>query len=75
LLTSLRTQSHRAVLLDLETGVVEDLNLPATFARYSPSGHLVFAREDGVLMTAPFDPKSSRKLGAPVPLARDMAFT
>ena len=75
LLTSLRTQGHRAVVLDLETGAVEDLDQPASFARYSASGHLIFAREDGVLMAAPFDPKSSRKLGAPVALISDVAFT
>jgi serine/threonine-protein kinase len=75
LLTSLRTQSHRAVVLDLETGAVEDLDQPASFARYSASGHLIFAREDGVLMAAPFDPESGRTLGAPVALVRDVAFT
>jgi serine/threonine-protein kinase len=75
LLTSLRTQKHRAVVLDLETGAVADIDQPSTFARYAPSGHLVFVREDGELMAAPFDPKSGRKLGAPVALARDLAFT
>jgi serine/threonine-protein kinase len=75
LLTSLRTQSHRAIVLDLETGEVEDIDQPSTFARYAPSGHLVFVREDGLLMAAPFDPKSSRKLGAPVAVVRDVAFT
>jgi serine/threonine-protein kinase len=75
LLTSLRTERHRAVVLDLETGMVEDLDQPANFARYADSGHLMFAREDGVLMAAPFNPKSSRKLGAPVALIDDVAFT
>ena len=75
LLTSLRTQSHRAVVLDLDTGAVEDIDQPATFARYASSGHLIFTRDDGVLMAAPFDPKSGRKLGAPVALVSDVAFT
>ena len=75
LLTSLRTQNHRAVVLDLETGEVEDLDLPASFARYAPNGHLIFSRSDGVLMAAPFDPKTGRKLGAPVALFGDVAFT
>jgi len=39
-----------------------------THPRYVPSGHLVYLRQDGVLMALPFDPVGKRTLGDPVPV-------
>jgi serine/threonine protein kinase/Tol biopolymer transport system component len=42
-------------------------------ARYLPSGHLVFGRY-GTLLAAPFDVKTSKVTGSPVPVVSDVLF-
>jgi Tol biopolymer transport system component len=61
--------SQREVaLLDLQSRVVTTL-LRGTFARYAPTGHLIYVRdEDGALLAAPFDPARLKVTGPPVSL-------
>jgi serine/threonine-protein kinase len=51
----------------LDTHERKILPIQGTYPRYSPSGHLVFARE-GRLFAAPFDLKRLEVTGAPVPV-------
>jgi eukaryotic-like serine/threonine-protein kinase len=43
-------------------------------ARYT-AGYLVYAQSDGVLMAAPFDPKTRRTTGTPVQIATGVSLT
>jgi serine/threonine-protein kinase len=54
-------------IADLETGKHSVLSVSGTFARYLPSGHLVYAR-DGGLLAAPFDLDSLTVTGGAVPV-------
>ena len=54
-------------VLDLESGEQEIL-VRGFMATYSPTGHLVYVRADGVLMAVPFDQARLRIAGAAVPL-------
>ena len=46
----------------------------AIFARYAPSGHLLFVR-DGAIFAARFDAKALKVLGTPVPVVDDVAWS
>jgi serine/threonine-protein kinase len=54
LFTSWTGEQHAIEALSLENGERKRLVEDASYARYVPSGHLVFAR-DGSLLAAPFD--------------------
>ena len=58
---------------DFDTGEVTVI-LQGTRARYSPTGHVVFARTDGVLHVAPFDARGLRVTGTPVALPDTLAL-
>jgi serine/threonine-protein kinase len=64
ILTSGGLGQARVVAADVRTGRRLDLSLPGTFGRYSPTGHLVFGRPDGIT-AAPFDPRAARLTGPP----------
>jgi len=51
----------------IKSGERRDLVQGATFPRYSPSGHLIYAR-GGTLMAAPFDLKRLEITGAAIPV-------
>ena len=55
-------------VVDLETLEVEVL-FRGTYARYAPSGHLVYLRSDGAMLAVPFDERRLTLSGAPLPLA------
>jgi serine/threonine-protein kinase len=59
--------SHRIGLLSLETGKHRVILENGYFARYVPTGHLVFLRE-GTLLAVPFDLERLELTGDPVPL-------
>ena len=59
--------------LDLSSGTHELVLENVAFAKYVPTGHLVFSRADG-LYGVRFDPDSATVQGAEVPLFRD-AYT
>ena len=54
-------------VLDLATGEKRIL-LRGVFARYATSGHIVFARNDGALLAAPFDESTLQVTGSAIPL-------
>ena len=58
---------------DFATGAVEVL-VQAVTGRYVRTGHLVFVRDDGVLLAAPFDQESLQITGAAVPLAQGISI-
>jgi serine/threonine-protein kinase len=58
-------------LLDLETGTWKTLLKNGMFARYAPSGHIVYARA-GALLAAPFDAEKCELSGAPVVVLQDV---
>ena len=58
---------HDIAVIDLETGRHEVL-VRGTYAKYAPTGHLVFAREDGALLAAPFDQDKLALTGPATPL-------
>src|SRR5207249_5557623 len=54
-------------VVSLDSGEKKILIEGGTGARYSPSGHLVYAR-GGKLLAVPFDPKKLQVTGQPVPV-------
>ena len=56
-------------VLSLETGEHRILVEGGMDAHYSPSGHVIYAR-DGALLALPFDPRELEVTGTPVPVAR-----
>ncbi len=54
-------------LLSLETGEIHILLEGGSSARYSPSGHIIYARA-GALLAVPFDETALEVTGAPVPV-------
>ena len=67
-----RTTGQLAVL-DLVTGDVTRLGLAGFSPRYSASGHLVYAVEDGSVRAVPFDAASLTVTGSPVPLVEGVS--
>ena len=57
--------------LDLETGQVEAVIEDGVWGRYSPTGHLLFVR-DQTLMAVGFDPDRLKIAGAPIPVVEDL---
>ncbi len=56
--------SGQLLALDLETRKLKDLETPGSDPRYVPTGHIVFAQSDRVLI-APFDPARVEVTGPP----------
>lgn len=54
--------------LKLDTGEVTRLGLAGLSPHYAPTGHLVYAVEDGALRAVPLDATSLRATGTPVSL-------
>jgi len=63
----------RIAVQSLETGKREILPVEGTFARYDPSGYLVFAQRGG-LFAVPFDLKRLQVTGPPVRVLDDVAM-
>jgi serine/threonine-protein kinase len=61
------TASFRIAHLSLDTGEYRVLLEGGSFARYVPTGHLVYV-SDGMLLAAPFDLGSLELTGEPVPV-------
>lgn len=58
---------------DLETGAVRPLGLEGTDPRFVRPGYLVFSRLDGVVLAAPFDPRTLNVTGGAVPITEGVA--
>ncbi len=67
-------QLWHSTVSDCKIGVVEIATGKArplfdgAYARYIPTGHLVYARFDGSLFTVPFDPGKGEVTGTPTPV-------
>jgi tRNA A-37 threonylcarbamoyl transferase component Bud32 len=61
-------QRHSIGVADFRTGKVEIL-LQGVQAIYAPTGHVIFAKANGVLWAAPFDARTRRLTGREVELA------
>lgn len=62
-----------AAVLDLRSRQLRGLGVPAMFARYVPTGHLLSLRPDGTLLAAPFEPAGGGVKGAAVAVLKDVA--
>ncbi|MGH9787350.1 MAG: protein kinase domain-containing protein, partial [Candidatus Acidiferrales bacterium] len=65
----------RLVAVHLGTGEVKDLGLDATYARYAPTGHLVYTTMDGSLLAVAFDAAAAAIQGSPVKLLTGVALS
>ena len=65
------TNAYRIAVIDMESGE-RDIIAAGVFARYVPSGHLVYTGPDGQLLAATFD-AGDRVMGAPVVLGDGVA--
>ncbi|MCZ6754004.1 MAG: protein kinase [Gemmatimonadetes bacterium] len=59
--------SHTVAVADFGSGTVTEI-FQGVFARYVPSGHVVFVLADGAMLAAPFDPDRMLVTGEAVPL-------
>ena len=59
--------SHMVAVADFGSGTVTEI-FQGVFARYAPSGHIIFVLADGAMMAAPFDPERMIVTGEAVPL-------
>ncbi len=66
-------EKSRIVARSLRTGEQKTLVEGAVFARYAPSGHLIFARIETV-MAVPFDLRRLEVTGSPVPVLEGVTF-
>ncbi len=58
--------------VSLETGAVWSLGLEGTSPRFTTRGYLLFARRDGALLAAPFDPHAVRITGPALPITEEV---
>ncbi|MEM1250660.1 MAG: protein kinase [Acidobacteriota bacterium] len=69
------SSQNTAVVVDLATGEVTDLEQPADFSRYASGGHLVVSGTDAVLRAAPFDLRTLETTRLPTDLVEGVAIT
>lgn len=67
--TQIDSTGFHLAAVSLEKGTVLPLGVDGTSPRLVRSGHLVFARPDGALLAAPFDPVALRITGSALPVA------
>ncbi len=68
------TSRSRLEAVDIATGERTVLVEGAIFGRYAQSGHLLFART-GAVFAVPFDARSLKVHGTPVPVVEDVAWS
>jgi serine/threonine-protein kinase len=66
-------EKARIVVQSVKPGAPRTLIEGASFARYVPTGHIVYVR-GGTLLAAPFDLDRLEVTGPPVPVLEDMPF-
>ncbi|MCB1182557.1 protein kinase [bacterium] len=69
--TAWASPKPRLMALNLASGETHEILRDATYARWVPTGHLVFVRENQ-LMAVPFDPDAVATTGQPVPVLDDI---
>jgi eukaryotic-like serine/threonine-protein kinase len=67
--------SGKVCVVNLRTREFRETDILSGFARYSPTGHLLYAAEDSTLMVAPFDPKRGVVTGQGVAVLRGISVT
>jgi serine/threonine protein kinase len=72
--TQITYDDARIALLSLETGKWRTLFEGGSYARYVPSGHIVYAHA-GALMAVPFDLARLQVRGSPVPVQQGVVTT
>jgi serine/threonine-protein kinase len=65
----------RLVGINLRSGEIKDLGLAGLYARYSPTGHLLYTTLDASLLAVRFDPSAAALTGSPVKLQEDIALS
>ncbi len=63
-----------ARVLDLTSRELKDVLRGALFARFVPTGHLLYLDPAGTLFAVPFDPAGARTTGPPVATVKDIAI-
>jgi eukaryotic-like serine/threonine-protein kinase len=63
----------RIIAFDLRSRDTTLVLANALSAHWSPTGHLLVARQDGTLLAMPFDAGAVRALGSPIPVADSVA--
>lgn len=61
----LTPDEYDVALLDLDNGDVRSLGLSGSNPRYLPTGHILFARQGGMVLAVPFDLASRKVTGTP----------
>jgi serine/threonine-protein kinase len=64
-------ERSRIAVYDLGTGQIKTVAQGGTYARYLPTGHLVYARTESVV-AVPFELSTLSVIGAPVPVVDDV---
>ncbi len=65
----------RLVGINLRSGEIKDLGLAGLYARYAPTGHLLYTTLDASLLAVPFDASAVALKGSPVKLQEDIALS
>ncbi len=61
-------EDAKIVVKDLETGERKTVIERATYGRYVPTGHILYAEATGTILAVPFDLDRREKTGAPFPV-------
>lgn len=69
---SAQWEDGKVVILDLESGERTVVAERATFGRYIPTGHILYATVSGTLLALPFDLDSFEVRGDPVPMESEV---
>jgi serine/threonine-protein kinase len=62
------------IVIDLATREAKPLGIESFHAWYAPTGHVLYIRDDGTVMAAPFDPEKRELSGASVAILQDVAI-
>ncbi|MGH9788912.1 MAG: hypothetical protein ACRD4U_09455 [Candidatus Acidiferrales bacterium] len=65
----------RLVGINLASGEIKHLGLEGTYARYAPTGHVLYTTLDASLLAVPFDPSAVALTGSPVKLQEGIALS
>jgi len=65
----------RPAIVDLESKELRRLGVNATYARYVPTGHLLYTTPDAKLMAARFDVATGEVTGTPVALLEEVTLS
>ncbi len=70
--TKVDETGFQLIAVSLETGAISPLGVRGTSPRFVTPGYLLFARTDGAVLVAPFDPNAARVTGPALPVTDDV---